>query len=53
MRKEVKNAFLKNIRGAKRKFNFNFNNPFPSMLLETILSRVQEIKFSLVSREDI
>ncbi|GMX58821.1 MAG: DNA polymerase III subunit delta' C-terminal domain-containing protein [Candidatus Microsyncoccus archaeolyticus] len=53
MRKEVQNAFLKTLEEPRGNSILILITHFPSMLLETILSRVQEIKFSLVSREDI
>lgn len=53
MRKEVQNAFLKTLEEPRGNSILILITHFPSMLLGTILSRVQEIKFSLVSREDI
>lgn len=53
MRKEVQNAFLKTLEEPRGNSILILITSFPSMLLGTILSRVQEIKFSLVPRDDI
>ena len=53
MKKEAQNAFLKTLEEPKGDSILILITPFPFMLLDTIRSRLEEIKFSLVSREDI
>lgn len=53
MKKEAQNAFLKTLEEPKGSSILILITPYPSMLLKTIFSRVQELKFSLVSKEEI
>ncbi|HNP79365.1 MAG TPA: hypothetical protein PKI00_00750 [Candidatus Pacearchaeota archaeon] len=53
MKKDAQNAFLKTLEEPRGNSVLILITPFPSMLLGTILSRVQEVKFSLVGREEI
>ncbi len=53
MKKEAQNAFLKTLEEPKGDSILILITPYPFMLLDTIRSRLEEIKFSLVSREDI
>jgi len=53
MKKEAQNAFLKTLEEPRGNPILILITPYPYMLLGTIRSRVQELKFSLVSRENI
>ena len=53
MKKEAQNAFLKTLEEPRGKSILILITSYPSMLLKTIFSRVQELKFSLVSKEEI
>lgn len=53
MKSDAQNAFLKMLEEPKGDTLIIFITPFREMLLKTIRSRAQEIKFSLVSNEEI
>ncbi|MFA6374550.1 MAG: hypothetical protein WCX24_03290 [Candidatus Paceibacterota bacterium] len=53
MKKEVQSAFLKTLEEPRGNSVLILVTPYPHMLLGTIRSRLQELKFSLVPREDI
>jgi len=53
MKSDAQNAFLKMLEEPKGDTLIIFITPFRKMLLKTIRSRAQEIKFSLVSNEEI
>jgi DNA polymerase III subunit delta' len=53
MRKDAQNAFLKTLEEPRGNSILILITPYPYMLLGTILSRVQEIKFSLVPKQSI
>ncbi len=53
MKKEAQNAFLKTLEEPKGNSILILITSYPSMLLKTIFSRIQELKFSLVSKEEI
>lgn len=53
MKSDAQNAFLKMLEEPKGDTLIIFITPFREMLLNTIRSRAQEIKFSLVSNEEI
>ncbi len=53
MKREVQSAFLKTLEEPRGNSILILVTPYPYMLLGTIRSRLQELKFSLVSREDI
>ncbi|MFA5086279.1 MAG: hypothetical protein WC468_01625 [Candidatus Paceibacterota bacterium] len=53
MRKDAQNALLKTLEEPKGDTLLILITPYPEMLLPTIRSRVQEIKFSIVSRAEI
>jgi DNA polymerase-3 subunit delta' len=53
MKREVQNAFLKTLEEPRGNSLLILITAYPSMLLRTIYSRVQEIKFSLTSKEEI
>jgi len=53
MKKEAQNAFLKTLEEPKGDSILILITSYPYMLLGTIRSRLQELKFSLVSRENI
>lgn len=53
MKSDAQNAFLKMLEEPKGDTLIIFITPFREMLLKTIRSRAQEIKFSLVGNEEI
>jgi len=53
MRKDVQNALLKTLEEPKGDTLLILITPYPEMLLPTIRSRVEQIKFSLIGRDDI
>ncbi|HQB18447.1 MAG TPA: hypothetical protein PL092_00700 [Candidatus Pacearchaeota archaeon] len=53
MKSDAQNAFLKMLEEPKGNTLIIFITPFREMLLKTIRSRAQEIKFSLVGNEEI
>jgi DNA polymerase-3 subunit delta' len=53
MRKDAQNAFLKMLEEPKGDTLIIFITSFPEMILKTIRSRAQEIKFSLAGKEEI
>ena len=53
MKSDAQNAFLKMLEETKGDTLIIFITPFREMLLKTIRSRAQEIKFSLVGNEEI
>jgi len=53
MKKDAQNSFLKMLEEPKGDTLIIFITPFPEMLLKTIRSRSQEMKFSLVGSEEI
>ncbi len=53
MRKDAQNALLKTLEEPKGDTLLILIAPYPEMLLGTIRSRLQQVKFSLVSREEI
>ncbi len=53
MKREVQSAFLNSLEEPRGNSILILVTPYPYMLLGTIRSRLQELKFSLVSREDI
>lgn len=53
MRKDAQNAFLKMLEEPKGDTLIIFITSFPEMILKTIKSRAQEVKFSLVGKEEI
>lgn len=53
MRKDAQNAFLKMLEEPKGDTLIIFITPYPQMILKTIRSRMQEVKFSLVAKSDI
>ncbi len=53
MKSDAQNAFLKMLEEPKGDMLIIFITPFREMLLKTIRSRAQEIKFSLVGNEEI
>jgi DNA polymerase-3 subunit delta' len=53
MTKEAQNCFLKTLEEPKGESLIILVSEYPNLLLPTILSRCQEIKFSLVSKSEI
>ncbi len=53
LRKDAQNALLKTLEEPKGDTVLVMITPFPEMLLQTIRSRLQHLKFSLVSRTEI
>lgn len=53
MKKDAQNALLKTLEEPKGNTVLILITPYPSMLLKTIFSRIQELKFSLVGKEEI
>jgi DNA polymerase-3 subunit delta' len=53
MRKDVQNALLKTLEEPKGDTLLILITPYPEMLLPTIRSRVEQIKFSVISKEEI
>jgi DNA polymerase-3 subunit delta' len=53
MRKDAQNAFLKMLEEPKGDTLIIFITSYPQMILKTIRSRMQEVKFSLVAKSEI
>lgn len=53
MKKDAQNALLKTLEEPKGNTVLILITSYPSMLLKTISSRIQELKFSLIGKEEI